>query len=488
MSARALALAILILGTACTGGGSTRSTFRSSVDTVKCPADVETFVLKPHSCGYLTVLEDRNRPGGPTVKLFYLRVQPTGVAVEPEPLAAVGYEIAQPPNYEDIVGITDTSKRELILMDQRGTGHSEPSLACPEVEAISSDLLSEPLSSNAVRTTLREAVTACRSRLAEAGLNTDAYTLTAAAQDLEDLRIALGVPTWNLISWGSASRVLLEYVRDYPEPSRALVLSSPQFPERDAISEAVGEFADAFGAVAETCVASKECERRYPDLQQTLSEAVSALERSPVSVNVQGDEVVVDGVALVRAVRDLISSHDTEAQGKVPRLVDAALRGNVRAVASELSSDPSICTGYLPLCEQPASLGTYLSFTCPDSSPPPRSSKFYARTLGKANPYRVACDAWGVGRGAPDATPVVTNVPSLVLRGEYDAFSPLDLVRRVETNMPNAHVVLVPRFGHDVFGVACLRDARNEWLMAPHGDPVYSHCLQTIPAPPFAPR
>jgi pimeloyl-ACP methyl ester carboxylesterase len=208
----------------------------------------------------------------------------------------------------------------------------------------------------------------------------------------------------------------------------------------------------------------------------------------PVSVNVQRDEVVIDGVALGRVVRDLISSHDTEAQGKVPRIVDAALRGNVRAVASELSSDPGICIGYLPLCEQQVSLGTYLSFTCPDSLPPPRSSKVYARVLSKANPYWVACDAWGIGRGDRNATPVVTNVPSLVLRGEYDAFSPLDLVRRVVSNMPNAHVVLVPRFGHDVFGVACLRDARNEWLMAPHGDPVYSECLQTIPVPTFALR
>jgi pimeloyl-ACP methyl ester carboxylesterase len=488
MRARSLAFASLILGTACTADGSAPSALHPSVETVKCPADVETVVLKPHSCGYLTVLEDRTRLDGPTIKLFYMRVQPTGVAVEREPLAAVGYEIAQPPNYEDIVGITDTSKRELILMDQRGTGHSEPSLACPEVEAISSDLLSELLSSSAVRNTLREAVTACRSRLAEAGIDTDAYTLTAAAQDLEDLRIALGVPSWNLISWGSASRVLLEYVREYPEPSRSLVLSSPQFPERDAISEAAGEFADAFRAVAGACAASNECGRRYPDLQRTLSEAVSALQRSPVSVNVQGGEVVVDGVALVRVVRDLISSHDAEAQGKVARIVHAALHGSVRAVASELTSDPGICIGYLPLCEQPVSLGAYLSFTCPDSSPPTRSSKVYARPLGKANPYWVACDAWGTGRGARNATPVVTNVPSLILRGEYDAFSPLDLVRRVETNMPNAHVVLVPRFGHDVFGVACLRDARNEWLMAPQGDPVYSDCLRTIPVPTFAPR
>jgi pimeloyl-ACP methyl ester carboxylesterase len=75
-----------------------------------------------------------------------------------------------------------------------------------------------------------------------------------------------------------------------------------------------------------------------------------------------------------------------------------------------------------------------------------------------------------------------------VLRGHYDAFSPLDLVRQVNRVMPRAQVVLVPRFGHDVFGVDCLRDARNRWLLRPQGRLVFSDCLKTIPTLTFATR
>jgi pimeloyl-ACP methyl ester carboxylesterase len=487
MRASALSCVVLILATACTAERSAKTAFRPSVAAVKCPADIETVLLKPHSCGYLSVLEDRSRPDGPTIRLFYLRVRPPGTA-EPEPIGSVGYEIAQPPKYEDIGGIVDSSNRELILLDQRGAGHSEPSLACPEVDAVSGDLLSGPISSRAARDTVRETVAACRARLAGAGVHTDACTLAAAAQDLEDLRLALGVPTWNLISWGTASRLLLEYVRQHPEPTRTLVLGSPQFPERDSISEAAGDFDAAFRAVTETCSASKECERRYPDLPRALVRAVAALERSPVSVRVHGSNVVVDGVALVRVVRALVSSHDTEAFGKVPRIVYRALHGNVGAVASELAADSGICIGYLPLCDQPLSLGTYLSFTCPDSSVALQGDKVYAGAFGRANPYWVACRAWGIGRGGDHPAPVPTHVPSLVLRGEYDAFSPPDLVKQAETDLENAHIVLVPRFGHDVFGVDCLREARNNWLMEPRRDPVYSACLRTIPTPTFATR
>jgi pimeloyl-ACP methyl ester carboxylesterase len=174
--------------------------------------------------------------------------------------------------------------------------------------------------------------------------------------------------------------------------------------------------------------------------------------------------------------------------GQVPRIVYRALDGEVGAVASELASDPGMCVGYLPLCDRPRSLGAYLSFTCPDASTSPQGEDRYAGAFGEADPYWAACRAWGIGPGVDHPAPVTADVPSLVLRGDYDAFTPLDLVQQVKTAMPRAQVVLVPRFGHDVFGLECLRDARNAWLLHPRGDLEYSACIQTIPAPTFAPR
>jgi pimeloyl-ACP methyl ester carboxylesterase len=485
MRLRAFAVAVVIIA-ACTGCRSSESAFRASTAAAACPADVEILQTAPHSCGYLTVLEDRARPDGPKIRLFYLRVEPAGGRAEPEPIGAVGEELAQSPSYQ--TGIAETSNRELILLDQRGTGHSKPSLACPEVDAVASDLAAGPLSSDAVQTVFRDAIVACRDRLTGGGVDLEAYTLTAAAEDLEDLRRALGVSTWNLVSWGSASRLLLEYARRHPQPIRALVLGSPQFPQRDSISEADSDLTDALLALTETCRGSKECGRQYPDLQGTLTEAAAALERSPVSASVRGKDVVVDGAALVRVVRSLVSSHDPEAVGQVPRIVYRALDGEVGAVASEIASDSGMCVGYLPLCDRPRSLGAYLSFTCSDASMSPQGADRYTGAFGEADPYWAACRAWGIGPGGDHPAPVAADVPSLVLRGDYDAFSPLDLVQGVKTAMPRAQVVLVPRFGHDVFGLECLRDARNAWLLHPRNDLEYSACFQTIPTPTFATR
>jgi pimeloyl-ACP methyl ester carboxylesterase len=500
MRARAPAAAALVLAltAACTGGGSTepssgqtggtsKATFAPSVAAAECPDDIESSVIAPHECGYLTVLEDRTRPDGPKIRLFYLRVQPEGGPTEPEPIGSVGQEIAEAPDYEANVGIAASSGRELILLDQRAVGHSKPSLACPEVDEVAGDLVAHPLTSDSVRNAFDEAVSACRARLAEGGVHPSSYTLAAAAQDLEDFRHALGVSSWNLMAWGSASRLLLEYARRDRQGVRALVLDAPRFPELDPISEARPDTRDALEALAETCGDSKDCARRYPHVARALSQAAAALDRSPVTSSVHGMSVVVDGGALLRVVRQLVSG-DQEGAGSVPQVVYRALRGNVRAVAQELAADPGMCVGYLPRCgENPLSLGAYLSFTCPDAPASPEGAGVYAEAFGEADPYLGACRAWGVEPGGDHPAPVRTDVPVLVLRGAYDAFSPLDLVRRATANMPNAHVVLVPRLGHDVFqyGYDCLRDARNTWLLHPQDVPDYAGCLETIRPPTF---
>jgi len=138
---------------------------------------------------------------------LFLRVQPPEGPTEPEPIAAVGFEIAQAPDYGSIVGVAESSRRELVLLDQRGTGHAETSLECPEVDEVGDDLVGEPISSDAVRRAFQTAITKCRARLAGAGVHPKAYTPVPAAEDLEELQQALGIRSWNVISWGDASRV-----------------------------------------------------------------------------------------------------------------------------------------------------------------------------------------------------------------------------------------------------------------------------------------
>ena len=451
-------------------------------DPAPCPADIELVVLTPHDCGYLVVPEEWNDPDGPTIRLFYLHVEPAGGATEPEPIASVGYELAQEPHYASIVAVGQGAGRDFYLLDQRGTGHSEPSLACTDVDDVAPMLPGETLAS--ATELFRDAVSTCRERLEAAGVRLDAYTIAAAGEDLEALRRAMGVPEWNVISYGSASRVLIEYARQHPEGIRSLVLDSPQFPQLDPISAATDGYRTAWQALIETCQRESRCARAYPDLELALTEAVAELDRAPRSARVDGTEVLVDGAAMNRVIRHLLSFHELRAWGSIPSIVYDALDGDVRRVADVLATDPGLCIGFIPRCAHPRSLGAYLSFTCPDVLA--SAGSLPDGTFGRDDPYVAACEAWGVEPSEGSAAPVSTQRPALVLRGEYDGFSPLDLVEQAPSSMPNAHVILVPYLGNDVFGTYdCLRESRNRWWLDPSDERDFAACLQTIPPPAF---
>jgi len=65
------------------------------------------------------------------------------------------------------------------------------------------------------------------------GIDPSSFDLKAMAADVEDLRLALDIQTWNLATYGNTSRVALEVMREFPQHVRAAYFDSPQFPQLD---------------------------------------------------------------------------------------------------------------------------------------------------------------------------------------------------------------------------------------------------------------
>ena len=74
------------------------------------------------------------------------------------------------------------AERDLILVDQRGSGFSRPSLDCPELDQFASGFGDRR----------------CRLRLLDEGIDLAGFTTVEIVADLDDLRRALGHETWNL--------------------------------------------------------------------------------------------------------------------------------------------------------------------------------------------------------------------------------------------------------------------------------------------------
>ena len=499
----AIALAI---STGCTSSGGAEGPFRPSFAEAPCPDDVGAVILTFVSCGYLTVLEDRQDPEGATVRLFVTKIEPPGGPVEPDPMFTIGYDLAAIPSYASIGPLSQRMSRITYLMDQRGAGHSKPLLECPEVREVSERVLGASLSDPSARGEFLDAVGSCRERLTDEGVDLSAYTLEQSAADIEDLRTALGIERWNVISWGSDSRVIFELLRRFPEGVRSVILHGPQLPQLDPVTEAPAEARHAIAEVAAECAKDERCDRAYPDLEEAFAAVVERLDREPIAVDVEDStaavqaghpiRVLVDGSAFLRMTRNLISDADLDLVSRLPAVIYAALDGDVSSVASALSEDLDTCAGYLPNCTlgYTFSHGAFYSALCRDMVPfvdrqairvAVERDLAWADAYG-ANPYADVCDVWGVEPSdAVVHEPVTSDVPILIYRGQFDAYSDRDLIDRSLRTLTAAQVVHVPYEGHDIKrDVECYRGLRRAWLDEPTS-PFEQGCLRRVPPPEF---
>jgi pimeloyl-ACP methyl ester carboxylesterase len=455
--------------------------------------DVEVAILISHACGYLAVPERRGGPGDRVVRLFVVRLDPPDPAVAlPDPMLVLGGDIGDALNHGSLAPMAARTGRVVYVVEPRGVGHSEPSLACPEFDALAPESAGAAGIGAAFQAEVTAAVEACRSRLEDEGVDRTAYGLAETAADLEDLRNALGVERWNLMAFGTNSRYALEVLRAYPEGVRAVAMDSPQFPQAPDPVIAVAGTQRAIAELTAACSADDGCGAAAPRFDRLLESALDRLNASPMQVTLETGalvtqagrplEVSVDGAALLRVVRFSLGGDGPANARQIVATVVAASNG----VASDhllrlLANDLTLCAGFRPQCltVHPFSLGTYLTVLCRDdapsidpSTPVPDGSHATYDELFANHPYLTMCAAWDVP-AAEQATnaAVESDVPILILTGQFDAFSPAPVAAEAASTLPNAIVVEVPGLTHNVIGFAdCAISMRNAFIEDPEAD------------------
>ena len=496
---------VALLAAACTGSQA-EDAFHPAFESAPCPDDVTAVLVVPVSCGYLTVLEDRSGGSGRTIRLFITKVEPAGGHPAPDPVAILVHDIGSWPEYG---GLSPHFNREVYIIDGRGSGHSEPSLACPEVERLAPSLLEVSISDPGARGDLTDAVRACRDRLSGQGIDLSAYTIEQMAADVEDLRQALGIDTWNLQSWTSSARVMLEVMKDYPEHIRTSVLISPEFPQSDPISDGITATAYSVDQMVAACEAQKACDRTFPDVGRALSEAIAQLDAHPETL-VDRDSLAaaeaghplrlfVDGGMLLRIVRAALAFEGGASIGLLPEILYAIRDGHVPpsllTVAGSITSAPPLCVGLSFTCRPQRSDGTFFSVLCHDELPFVDRDALISAAVGDpaaqedfvASPYFDVCDAWDVGSADPSAAQAVTSdIPTLFIAGQFDPFSSVPEIRAASQTFPNGHVIVTPWETTNPNGsLECPRSIRTAWWDDPMSEPD-TRCFRQIPPIRFA--
>ena len=477
------------------------SLFTPTFAEAPCPADVTAAVVDPPACGYLTVLEDRAKPAGRTIRVFVARIDPPGGTTTPDPLLLLGESLGAQVEYGGVAPAAARTHRSLFVVDMRGIGHSEPNLDCPEVRAVGPLLAGLPLGDPTHGLTLAGAVTACHDRLTGAGIDLAAYDLAADAADVEDLRLALGIDQWDIGANGSASRIGFELAERFPDSIRALYADSPSVPSPDQLTVGPAALDSALARLAAACAGERTCARQVPDLPAAVDEAVAKLDAHPLIFDVDGIpaatqlgrpiRVVVDGAALLRWIRASLGAEGGDNAGFVVRDVLRVLDGKLVAtdpLVAALASDPGDCFGLYPGCAR-MTIGALYSIVCRDIRPTVDRAAIAQAVRGRAAWAQLfdpavllaPCDAWSV---APADLPLPSHSPtagvrSLLMTGALDPFTiPSVQLAAATAGDPLATVLDVPNQSYNVLGYTeCPRTIRNAWLDLASGPPPDTTCL-----------
>ena len=406
--------------------------------------------------------------------IIYLAGGPGGRALEGD-LSWWDREFAAP--------LQDT--RDIIFFDQRGAGLSTPSLSCGEFDFMyqlmkydSEDDASVPLGE-------------CRWRLTQTA-DVEAYNSVENAADIVDLARALGYVQYNLYGVSYGTRLALTAMRDAPAMIRSVILDSTVPLQWNMYAEMSAGFESSLNAFLDACAADATCRSFAPDLRGTLHSVIARLEADPAIVPIEDVgfgvvyEVYVDGGAFLRLLFDAF--YDTSILPEIPRGILQVARGDYRMI-STLASYSSRNAG--------ESIGMYLSVQCRDEGAfnpheaivPVRSFPVLAEESRETvEQLHEDCATWAVPLAPPmENEPVVSDLPTLVLAGQFDPITPPSNGRRAAETLSRSTFIEFPGVGHGALVDVCARNIMSAFFDNPEA-PVDTSCVAGM-APRFtAPR
>lgn len=427
-------------------------------------------------CGWLIVPENHADPTGNTIRLAVAIIRATGAQRQPDPII---YLAGGPGS--GVVGAAPSlavrmaqTTRDIVLIDQRGMGLSEPGLYCPN---ISEWML---LSGASIEDEIRN----CRTALDAAGVHSEFYTTEQNAADIADARRLLGYESVNLFGISYGTRLALTVVRDFPEGIRSVTLDSTHPPQimYNETGDDQSDFERSFGILESLCEADIACRAAYPNLRETYIQTFEKLNQQPLSVEVNNQSIAVNGSLFETLVYTSLYRPNTLAG--LPALIYSTADGDdtlLRHMLEPITEDS----------DHTRSLGTVLSILCPDNAALNDGADngvhpAFANPFPAMNGEQSArnCRAWGVDKAQHPASAINDSIPVLIVAGEFDPVTNPAWGELATKTLAKAFYVRFPNLGHGITDNPCGGMVFAQFLDNPMRPPDTS-CRSEIAAPAF---
>ncbi|HSS21438.1 MAG TPA: alpha/beta fold hydrolase [Pyrinomonadaceae bacterium] len=434
-------------------------------------------------CGTYEVFENRPKRAGRKISLNIVVLPALGSTKEPDPLFVFAGGPGQAATdgaagYAQVFAVVRNA-RDIVLIDQRGTGRSNP-LNCEfsDLNEIVEALFAGHLPVQSLK--------ACRNQL-EQKADLKQYTTPIAADDIDEVRDWLGYDRINLYGSSYGSRPALVYMSRHTSHVRSAVIKSvapqdyknPLYNPRDAQKSLDHLFAD--------CEHDPSCAKAFPTLRSDTQKVLDKLARTPAIVTAldSGGGAPTD-ISITREVfagalrRALL---DVNSQRSIPLSITKALNGDFKNFGPFFAAFRSVSKSF--------SFGMNLSVTCAEDAPLIKREEIERVTKGKflgdtlVRSVLKVCREWPRGELPKDFyRPTRNNVPVLVISGQLDPDAPPEWGDEVVKNFPNGRHLIVEGMSH-LSPPKCLWAVIGEFFAAGSVKKLDTSCLANSARLPF---
>lgn len=447
-------------------------------------------------CGDLSVPENRERAGSRTIKVHVIvfkgkeggvpTIELNGGPGGSSEMIAEAMSVRAPFIEKEYGRFLETG--DLVLFDQRGTGRSLPRLGC------------------AMRDSDRDPLEECKRAFARDGVDLTGYVTAESADDVHDLRVALGVPKVNLHGISYGTRLALEILRRHPDDVNATVIDGVVPGQAKLLGDGTPNLDAVLTQVFAACAADAKCGQAYPSLDATLGALKAKLDATPFKSKIAGQydwwafqgewfqRLYGEGEAgkLPFAIHDLANKTQAAFEAEeAARMADedrAFEELNAEMFGGPLGKEVQARVEADPDFEEAMNghpVGMYMSVVCSDHGQYESLAGALAADakvrpeLRDADHLRLQfadCEAWPRRpKTAAGLQPISSAKPVLVIGGEVDPATPLAWAKAAASTLSASQLVEMKGGAHGAMD-ACAVEMKVAFLQT--GRPIDTKCTE----------
>ncbi|HTT13138.1 MAG TPA: alpha/beta fold hydrolase [Burkholderiaceae bacterium] len=461
--------------------GAPETSVAASVTDALAPCRVDG-IAQEVRCGTVEVPEDPRATGGRRIGIQFAVIPALAKNKAPDPLFVLAGGPGQAATQVASVVVPMLAKvntrRDIVFVDQRGTGKSNPLLCNPDEKrprlADTFDVAGQIARVGACLRTL--------------DADPRQYATWIAVRDLDAVRMRLHAAQINL--WGASygTRVGLEYLRQFPDRVRTAVLDGVAPPDMRLPASFAVDGEAALDRMIAACARDAACAARYPDFATQTDALFRRFDTRPVSlpltdpVTGRVEQLPFTRESMLAALRTPLYAPQLAVM--LPYAVDHAFRNDfspLAAMLTALGSNDSMQLAW----------GMHFAVICAEDMPRIDASDRAAAAAtrfgtGFIDLYERACKEVPHQAAPAEFYDLPTAaVPVLLLSGGADPATPPRHAATVAKALPNSRHLIAPNLGHGISAQGCAPELIARFVRQASFDGIDGACLERLPAPPF---